>query len=198
MSPNTGGWLVAFCCGVFVCQAQAAPDAAAGKEKAEVCAACHGPQGVSEITSVPSLAGQNENFLGWQLVYFRAERRKSDQMTPIAKDLSDHDVRNLAAYFASLKRPAAPTGDLADPSLIELGKKAVADHRCASCHTDTFAGSGAAPAITHQHHEYLTKALTDYREQARPSTGVGAMNDAAASLTDDDIKAIAAYLETYK
>ena len=119
-------------------------------------------------------------------------------MSPIAQDLTDQDLRNLGAYFTSLPRPPAPTKDLAHASLIEAGKKAIADHRCASCHTDTFEGAGAAPAITHQHHDYLIQTLTDYRDHARPSTGVGAMNDAAASLSYDDIKAISAYLETYK
>ena len=188
----------ALCFPVVAGQAHAAGDATAGRKKAEICAPCHGEQGLAEMPNVPALAGQRDNYLQWQLVYFRSGRRKNDQMSPIAQDLADQDIRNLGAYFASLPRPPAPTKELADTSLIEAGKKAVADHHCAVCHTDTFEGAAAAPAITHQRHDYLIKALTDYRENARPSTGVGAMNDAAASLTDDDIKAIAAYLETYK
>jgi cytochrome c553 len=179
-------------------QAYAAGDVAAGKTKAEICAACHGDLGIPEMPNVPALAGQTDNYLQWQLVYFRSGRRKNELMSPIAQDLTDKDVRNLGAYFASLPKQSAPTKDLAEASLIEAGKKATADHRCAACHTDTFGGAAAAPDITHQHHDYLIKALTDYRENARPSSGVGAMNDAANGLTDDDIKAIAAYLETYK
>ena len=194
---------IARCAAALVCflvagQAHAAGDVAAGKQKAEVCLACHGEQGVADMPEVPALAGQNDNYLQWQLVYFRSEQRKNDVMTPLSQDLTDKDIRNLGAYFASLPRPPAPTKGLADASLIEAGKKTVADHRCAACHTDTFEGAAGAPAIARQHHDYLIKALTDYREHARPSIGVGAMNDAAASLTDDDIKAIAAYLETYK
>ena len=153
---------------------------------------------IPEMPNVPAIAGEIDNYLQWQPVYFCEGRRKNELMSPIAQDLADKDVRNLGAYFASLPKPSAPTNDLADASLIDAGKKAVADHRCAACHTDTFQGAAGAPAITHQHHDYLIKALTDYREHARPSTGVGAMNDAAASLTYDDIKAISAYLETYK
>lgn len=198
MSFRVARSAIALCVVALAGQAYAAGDVAAGKEKAEICAACHGDQGIPEMTNVPALAGQNDNYLQWQLVYFRRGSRKNDQMSPIAQDLTDKDIRNLGAYFASLPRSAVPTKGLADASLVEAGKKAVADHRCVSCHTDTFEGAGAAPAITRQHHDYLIKALTDYRQNARPSTGVGAMNDAAASLTDDDIKAIAAYLETYK
>jgi cytochrome c553 len=190
--------LVALACGLLAGQTCAAADLEAGKEKAEVCTACHGEKGAPEMANVPAIWGQNGNFLQWQLVYFRSERRKSEFMTPIAKDLTDADVRNLGAYFASLPRPPAPTTDLADASLREAGKKAIEDHHCAACHSDTFVGINAAPAISHQHHDYLIKALSDYRANARPSQGVGAMNEAASSLTDDEIKSIAAYLETYQ
>jgi len=195
MNPKIARLTIALC--LAAGGAHAAGDVAAGKAKAELCAPCHGEEGAPQMTNVPALAGQTDKYLQWQLVYFRSGRRTSDLMSPMAKDLTDAEVRNLGAYFASLPRPPAPTADLADPGLAEAGKTALAVHHCAACHTDTFAGADAAPAITHQHHDYLAKALTDYREHARPSTGVGAMNDAAASLTDDEIKAIAAYLETF-
>src|ERR1700733_13205475 len=60
--------------------AQAAGDVAAGKEKAEICAACHGEQGLPDMTNVPALSGQSDNYLQWRLVYFREGRRKNDQM----------------------------------------------------------------------------------------------------------------------
>ena len=71
-------------------------------------------------------------------------------------------------------------------------------HRCAACHTDTFAGKQAAPAIAHQHKDYLIQALTDYRSNARPSVGVAAMTEAASGLSDEDIKTLAQFLETYQ
>src|SRR5215471_6488211 len=73
-----------------------AADVAAGKAKAtEICAACHGENGVSQMENIPSLAGQPDQYIQWQLVYFRAGTRKNDQMQPIVAELSNDDIRNL-------------------------------------------------------------------------------------------------------
>jgi len=170
-------------------------DIEAGHAKAaEVCAACHGENGWSKMEGVPNLAGNADLFLQWQLVYFRNQRRQSEIMQPIAANLTDADIRNLGAYFASLPPVASPTGPDPKPELTAAGKTAVATHRCASCHGDTFLGLRAAARLANQREDYLVKALADYRANKRPSTGVGAMNDAAASLGDDEIAALAHYL----
>ena len=83
--------------------ATAAGDAAAGKAKAAACAGCHGAAGVSANPMWPNLAGQKEAYLAKQLKAFRDGTRKDPVMAPMAKPLSDADVANLAAYFASLK-----------------------------------------------------------------------------------------------
>ncbi len=77
-----------------------AVDIDAIKDKLETCVACHGKDGVSEMEKTPSLAGEPDQFLQWQLVFFRSGTRKSDQMSPIAADLSNEDIRNLSGYFA--------------------------------------------------------------------------------------------------
>ena len=84
-----------------------AADAAAVKEKAEICAGCHGENGISQTENIPSLAGQMDQFIQWQLVFFRGGARKNEQMQPIAQDISNEDIRGLGAYFASLTPPAA-------------------------------------------------------------------------------------------
>jgi cytochrome c553 len=87
-----------------------APDAAAGKAKAEeVCAACHGANGVSVGAAIPNLAGQKSAYLAAQLRDFAAGKRKHDMMTPIAKQLSAADIANVAAHFAGLPGAAAGT-----------------------------------------------------------------------------------------
>lgn len=78
------------------------------------------------------------------------------------------------------------------------GSSSPPSHRCAACRTDSFAGKQAAPAIVHQHKDYLVKALTDYRSNARPSTGVAAMTEGASTLSDDDIVTLAQYLAAYQ
>ena len=77
-----------------------AADIAAVKEKAAVCAGCHGENGISQTENIPSLAGQPDQFMQWQLVFFRAGSRKNEQMQPIVEQLNNEDIRNLGAYFA--------------------------------------------------------------------------------------------------
>ena len=172
--------------------AQAA-DIAAGKAKAEVCAACHGENAISTTETVPSLAGQPDLYTQWQLIFFRAGTRKNEQMQPIVEDITNEDIRNLGAYFASLTPPKAVTPD-PDPSLSEKGKLSATGRRCASCHTDSFAGVKATARIAGQREDYLVKALRDYKSGARSGGGMAAMADVAYSLQDEEITALAHYL----
>jgi cytochrome c553 len=80
-----------------------AADAAAGKAKAQACAVCHGPMGISNMPDAPHLAGQPEIYLAAQLRAYRSGERKHEVMAVMAKPLSDDDIGNLAAWFASIK-----------------------------------------------------------------------------------------------
>jgi cytochrome c553 len=82
-----------------------AANADAGKEKAVVCAGCHGDNGISQTENIPSLAGQPDQFLQWQLVFFRAGSRKNEQMQPVVEEINNEDIRNLGAYFSQLGHP---------------------------------------------------------------------------------------------
>src|SRR6267378_5201298 len=108
-----------------------AADVAAGKEKAELCAGCHGDNGISQTENTPSLAGQPDQFIQWQLVYFRAGARKNEQMQPIVDQINNDDIRNLGAYFASLAPPKNSQPD-DNPDLSQKGAEAAAGRRCAS------------------------------------------------------------------
>lgn len=79
-----------------------AGDPEAGKAKSLTCAACHGGKGVSPVASYPNLAGQKEQYLIAQMTAFRDGTRENVQMTPMASGLSDEDIANLAAYYASM------------------------------------------------------------------------------------------------
>ncbi|EGM75934.1 cytochrome c553 [Rheinheimera sp. A13L] len=79
-----------------------AQDAAAGKTKAAVCAACHGAEGVSVIPDYPNLAGQKVKYLESSIKAYRDGQRKHAVMSPMAAGLSDADILDLAAYFAAL------------------------------------------------------------------------------------------------
>jgi cytochrome c553 len=85
-------------------------DAAAGRQKGQVCFACHGENGVSVAPIFPNLAGQSAEYLYWQLVEYKRARRPPSTMTPLAQPLSEGDMRDLATYFASVKRGDAAGG----------------------------------------------------------------------------------------
>jgi cytochrome c553 len=170
-----------------------AADLAAGKERAEVCAGCHGEGGISQTENIPSLAGQPDQFIQWQLVYFRAGARKSEPMQPIVEAINNEDIRNLGAYFASLAPPKASQPD-DDPDLSKKGAEAAAGRRCASCHTDNFAGTKAVARLASQREEYLVKALHDYKSGVRSGGGQAAMAEVAYPLSEEEITALAHYL----
>src|SRR6202012_650165 len=94
-----GVWLVS------VAPGDAADVPAAIKEKAEICAGCHGENGISQTENIPSLAGQMDQFIQWQLVFFRGGARKNDQMQSIAQDITTDEIRGVGGYFASLPPP---------------------------------------------------------------------------------------------
>jgi cytochrome c553 len=170
-----------------------AADIAAGKEKAELCAGCHGDNGISQTENIPSLAGQQDQFIQWQLVFFRSGARKNEQMQPIVEQISNEDIRNLGAYFATLTPPKDTKPD-DNPDLSQKGAQAAVGRRCASCHTDSFAGTKAVARIAGQREEYLLKALHDYKSGARSGGGGAAMADVAYPLSDEEITALAHYL----
>jgi cytochrome c553 len=163
------------------------------REKAALCTPCHGEAGISQTENTPSLAGQPDLFLQWQLVFFRSSSRKNETMQPIAEQLSNDDVRKLGAYFASLPLPKASAPD-DNPDLSKKGAQAAQGRRCASCHTDTFAGTKAVSRLAGQREDYLIKALHDYKSNMRVGGGVAAMADVAYALSDEEIEALAHYL----
>jgi cytochrome c553 len=180
---------VGIACGSFA----HAADVAAGKQKAELCVGCHGDNGISQTENIPSLAGQPDQFIQWQLVYFRSGTRKNEQMQPIVEQINNEDIRNLGAYFASLTPPKATQPD-DNPDLSNKGAQAAAGRRCASCHTDNYAGTKAVARLAGQREEYLLKALHDYKSGMRSGGGQAAMAEVAYPLSEEEITALAHYL----
>ncbi|MGJ5092028.1 c-type cytochrome [Bradyrhizobium oligotrophicum] len=171
--------------------AQAA-DVEAGKAKAELCVGCHGENGISQTENIPSLAGQQDQFIQWQLVFFRAGTRKNEAMKPIIDQLNNEDIRNLGAYFASLQPAKSPPDD--NPELSKKGAEAAAGRRCASCHLDSYAGTKGVARLAGQREEYLVKALYDYKSGQRVGGSQAAMTDVAYPLSAEEITALAHYL----
>src|SRR5262249_17488236 len=115
--------------------AQNAPTA---PPKAALCTACHGPNGNATIAVNPILAGQTSRYLYLQLRDFQEDRRSDPQMTPIAKQLSRDEARELADYFAAQKPAPQPFKPNADKA--RLGKAKSDETLCTMCHLGGFAG----------------------------------------------------------
>ncbi len=174
-------------------ESSAPADPQAGRELAAGCAPCHGTDGVSEVALTPSLAGQPDEFVQWQLVYYRSGARKHEVMGPIAEALSNEDIRNLGAYYAALPPPKPTTPP---DALGQTGETLALQHRCRSCHADDFNGFRAAARLSGQREEVLLKALRDFKSGKRIGSGVASMADATFELSDSDMQALSHYLAT--
>jgi cytochrome c553 len=170
-------------------QAPAAPaDAAA---KAQVCAACHGPNGNSTDPQYPVLAGQNARYIYLQLKDFKEGRRHDPQMDPMAAPLSRDDMLALADYFSRQK--PAPVAFKADPAKVAAGKKKTDEVLCPMCHLGEFAGQNEIPRVAGQHYQYVKKQLSDFKARRR-TNDAGNMTAVAGTLSDDDIENLAQYI----
>jgi cytochrome c553 len=181
-------------------QKPAAPkvDLAAGGNKfAAVCASCHGADGNSGSPENPKLAGQHPEYLVKQLKEFKEGKRKNAVMQGFASQLSDDDMRNIAAWAASQKPKA---GFAKDKALVAQGERiykgGLADRQiaaCAGCHSPSGAGIPSQyPRLSGQHADYIASSLRAYRDGSRANNNV--MMQVAAKMTDKEIKAVADYI----
>lgn len=184
--------------------AQAAGDAAKGASIATtVCVACHGADGNSVITMNPKLAGQHPEYLTKQLKNFKSGERSNAVMSGMVANLTDEDMANLGAYFASQKANggAAKTngaGSLGE-KLYRGGNTSLGVPACASCHGPT--GSGIPvlfPRLAGQHAEYTVNQLKAFRAGERANDGASMMRGIAAKLSDADIAAVSDYIQGLK
>ncbi|MBB5507935.1 cytochrome c553 [Paraburkholderia sp. JPY681] len=166
-------------------------DAEAGKAKAQVCVACHGPMGNSTSPDYPILAGQTARYIYLELKDFKQGRRSDPRMSPMAANLSAEDMQDLADYFAAQKPISVPFK--ADGASIEAGSKKAAEVLCTMCHLGGFSGQNEIPRVAGQHYQYIVKQLQDFRSHTR-TNDAGNMTSVTRNLTDDDIHHLAAYI----
>jgi cytochrome c553 len=162
------------------------------EEKAQVCAACHGGDGIpqQQPVAVPVIWGQQLGYLYFQLCDFKSGARKDDVMSPIAEGLERSDLMALAQYFS--KKPWPKLAE-PDPSAATASvQRASASVVCTGCHRDGFSGDGNQPRLAGQARAYLEKTMTDFRSGAR-SNNPG-MTDLMKAITAADTAALAAWL----
>jgi cytochrome c553 len=162
----------------------------------EVCAACHGEQGVSPSTEFPHLAGQSGAAIYKQLHDYRTGSRTHELMTDLAKAIEEPIIADIAAYYAAQpqRRPNPATlGGSPDAiiQLVELGDPARNMPPCASCHRAGSGGPIETPVLSEQHTEYLAQQLQLYASGARRNDVYGRMRIIAARLTPAEIQGLA-------
>jgi cytochrome c553 len=166
-------------------------DADAGKTKAVVCVACHGPMGNSTSPDYPVLAGQTARYLYLELRDFKAGRRSDPRMSPMAANLSPEDMHDLADYFAA--QQPVPVVFKADPIKVDAGRKKAAEILCTMCHLGGFIGQNEMPRVAGQHYQYIVKQLEDFRARRR-TNDAGSMTSVTTGLSDADIENLANYV----
>ena len=175
----------------LACARVAFADAEAGRQKAQVCVACHGSGGNSVNPAVPTLAGQPQQFVVTQLFMFREGKRKDAQMSPFAANLSNADLNDLAAYFSA--QPHAPPSHVIAPEIAAAGRRITEQNNCVACHARTLMGQQHIPRLAGQQAEYLRTQLRGFKASTRFDMD-GNMTSAAQSLSDADIDILADYL----
>ncbi len=178
-------------------------DANHGQELSGICAACHGSDGNSTIAMWPKLAGQHEGYLGRQLSLMKSGDRFVPEMAGIMTMVSDQDIVDLSAYFASQET----TPGMADPTLVSKGERLyragnpeTETPACMACHGPGGEGNPLAgyPALAGQHSVYLGKMLTKFKsgstwgEDDSPSEVMVEVSD---RLSEEEIVAVSSYIQ---
>jgi cytochrome c553 len=199
----TAALALALAAGVSCVRAQDNPagDAANGQKKAAMCIGCHGIPGYRasfpEIHQVPMISGQGAKYIASALTAYKKGERKHPTMRGIAGSLSDQDIADVAAFYASHQRPtaaAAAPAPAPSAAVAELLKKG----NCASCHGEGLNKpiDASYPKLAGQHADYLYVALKSYKTENNPNVGRGnaIMGGMAKPFTNAELKSLADYI----
>jgi cytochrome c553 len=188
-------------------------DAKAGQAKAGACAACHGADGNSADPLNPKQAGQNENYIWRQLRLFKSGERENPIMQGMAAILTEQDMRDIGAHFASLKMVPGVADDTViasgpnagkkfyqvGESIYRAGKPSAGVPACSACHGPTGRGNPGPPypSLGGQHANYTAARLQFFRGGGVWGKGANAnvvMSEVARNLSDEEIQALATYI----
>ncbi len=161
------------------------------EQKAQLCATCHGADGVPINNTTPVIWGQDEGYLYLQLRDFQKGTRKSPLMEPLVADLERQDMFDLAAYFTKKKwpnlgQPSAPS-DVA--AKAESAAKSIG---CRGCHLDHFQGDGTTARLAGQWQEYLLSQMLAFRDGSRGNNP--GMSDLMKATPKEDLEPLSKYL----
>jgi cytochrome c553 len=172
-----------------------AADPARGRTLAEPCIACHGSPDVPGVAGTPFLAGQPPTFLTLQMILFREDIRQVEVMNAITKGLSDGDIEDIAAFFAS--QPPTHEPSPRDDARFARGQALSQTMRCGTCHLSDYRGREQMPRLAGQREDYLQNAMQQFRDNLRAGTDT-TMNGVLYGVADTDLAALAHYLAQLK
>ena len=161
------------------------------EEKAQLCAACHGENGIPQEKTTPVIWGQYQGYLYLELRDYKSGARKNDIMSPLAETLAREDMMALALYFSQKRWP-----DLQQQEVPKnVAARAVRAHGsvgCTGCHQGQYQGEGTQPRVAGQYREYLQQTMLDFRTRARGNNP--GMTDLMLATSEADIAALAQYM----
>jgi len=176
----------------------AKPDLKKGEAiSTQVCAACHSADGSRGSPANPILQGQHPEYLAKQLAEFKSGKRDNPVMKGMASTLSDEDMKNVSAFYATKQ---AKPGSAKSKDTVALGEKifrgGIADRNvpaCAGCHSPTGAGIPSVyPRLAGQHADYTQAQLLAFRDGGRKNNAQ--MSGVVSKMNDREIKAVADYI----
>ncbi|WP_299002493.1 c-type cytochrome [uncultured Shewanella sp.] len=184
-------------------------NAEAGKTKAIVCSACHGVDGNSMIDMYPKIAGQHATYLEKQLTDFRSAMKtggKEGRVDPImggmSISLSDQDIKDLSAFYASQTQQPIDVNNVPElgETLYKVGDATRGIPACIACHGPSGKGMGLAgfPMIGGQHANYIKIQLNKFKDTNRNNDLNGMMQATSQKLNDTDIEALSQYISDLK
>lgn len=166
-----------------------------GKQRALLCSQCHGEDGNSSKSTVPNLASQNPVYLLKQIQKFADGSRKNYVMNALSKNFTGQDKVNLAIFYANMKLTPIKT----DAQLARQGQ-VIYLRKCSACHGERGLGESDYARLAGQHFQYVEATLRRFRQNAHVSSDMGTtrnnpmMEAVTKMLSDEDIKALAAYV----
>jgi cytochrome c553 len=160
-------------------------------DKAQACGTCHGENGIPPDKSWPVIWGQHQGYLYLQLRDFKSGARKSDVMEPVAQALERDEMLAIALYFSQKAWPNLRQARAGD-AVAARAARANTSVGCTGCHQAGYLGEGTQPRLAGQSADYLLGSMMDFRSHARGNNP--GMSDLMNATSQDDLKALAAYL----
>ena len=161
------------------------------EQRTQLCAACHGDNGIPQQATTPVIWGQQLGYLYLQLRDYKNGTRKNDQMSAVAAVLERDDMLALAQYFSQKPWPNLQQ----KPAPESVTTRALVANKsigCTGCHQDGYRGEGTQPRLAGQRRDYLARTMADFRTGTRGNNP--GMTDLMNAASEDDLAALADYL----